>query len=344
MTRLTENALPAQAHPFTLGARVDLPMLVVAMERRESRRGQFTTLTLSSSAGRIATSPFWPEDRPRLTGVAPGVVLRVTGAVGQFNGRRQLEVASLVALEPGTVERYRLQPSIASAVPYWTALDCWRQAIRGPRLARGVNLFFSDAAFRERFEACPASTVGHHAELGGLLRHTWEVASIGRAIARTCGADRDLVLAGALLHDIGKLEAYRWDGAFETTEAGALLGHVTLGMVMLDRRLQAEPIPPCTEGERLLLQHLVASHHGRQEFGAAMLPMTLEAEILHFADNASAKSASMAAALSQADNFDGEALVSSRSLWELDKRRAYRGRSDWGDAPVGANGGKNGTA
>ena len=340
MAGLSGRAGPAETEPFTLGARVDLPMLVVAVERRESRRGQLTTLTLGSSAGRIATSPFWPEDRSRLTGIAPGVVVRVTGEVGHYNGRRQLNVVSLVALEPGSVERRRLQPSIASALPYWAALDRWRQAVRGPRLARTVNLFFDDAAFRVRFETCPASTVGHHAQLGGLLRHTWEVASIGRTIARSCGANPDLVLAGALLHDIGKLEAYRWDGTFETTEAGALLGHVTLGMVMLDRRLQAEPIPPCTEGERLLLQHLVASHHGRQEFGAAMPPMTLEAEILHFADNASAKSASMAAALSQADNFDGEALVSSRSLWELDKRRAYRGRSDWGGAPVGANGGK----
>jgi 3'-5' exoribonuclease len=340
MTRLFECGSPAGGQPFAIGARVDLPMLVVAVERRESRRGQFTTLTLGNSAGRIATSPFWPEDRPRLAGVARGVVVRVMGEVGQFNGRRQLNVASLIAVPPGTVDRRRLQPSIASPVPYWDALDRWRRAIRGPRLARTVNLFYDDAAFRARFETCPASTAGHHAELGGLLRHTWEVASIGRAIAHACGADRDVVLAGALLHDIGKLEAYRWETSFETTDVGALLGHVALGMLMLDRRLRSEPVPPCTEGERLLLQHLVASHHGRQEFGAAMPPMTLEAEILHFADNASAKSASMAGALSQADNFDGEGLVSSRSVWELDKRRAYRGRSDWGGAPDGTNGGK----
>src|SRR5205085_5046851 len=112
--------------------------------------------------------------------------------------------------------------------------------------------------------------------------------------ARTAGADPDLVLAGAMLHDIGKLEAYRWDGPFEMTDPGALLGHVMLGMVMLDRRIGAEPLPPCTADERLMLQHLIASHHGRLEFGAATPPMTLEAEILHFADNASAKAASMA--------------------------------------------------
>ena len=187
--------------------------------------------------------------------------------------------------------------------------------MHAPRLAQTLDLFFADPEFRDRFESCPASTAGHHAELGGLLRHTWEVAAIARAIARTCHADRALVTAGALLHDIGKLEAYRWDGAFETTEAGALLGHVTLGMLMLDRRLRRAVAAPCGPGEERLLQHLIASHHGRQEFGAAVAPMTLEAEILHHADNASAKTASMARALADADNFEGDALLTSRVVW-----------------------------
>ncbi|HKT58729.1 MAG TPA: HD domain-containing protein [Gemmatimonadales bacterium] len=316
--------------PFALGAQLDLPMLVIDLERRHSRRGEFTTLTLAHQSERISTSPFWAEDRFRLVGVSRGQVVRVQGEIGQFNGRRQLKVAALVPLAPGEVDVRRLLPSIPSPDPYWSALDRWRHAIRGPRLAGTVALFFDDPAFRARFESCPASTSGHHAELGGLVRHTWEVAAIGRAIARTTGADADLVLAGALLHDIGKLEAYRWDGAFEMTDAGNLIGHVALGMLMLDRRIGAESIAPCTEGERLLLQHLIASHHGRQEFGAPMPPMTLEAEILHFADNASAKATSMAHTLASADNFEDGSVVSSRTLWELDKRRAYRGRSDWG--------------
>jgi 3'-5' exoribonuclease len=307
---------------------VDLPMLVVDLERRESRRGDFTMLTLAHRSERIATSPFWPEDQFRLAGVTRGQAVQVTGEIGQFNGRRQLKVATLVALEPGQFDPRELLPAIASPAPFWQALDRWRQAIRGPRLAHTVALFFDDTAFRARFESCPASIRGHHAELGGLLRHTWEVAAIGRAIARTCGADADLVLAGAMLHDIGKLEAYRWAGTFEMTDAGALLGHVTLGMLMLDRRLAMQS--SCTESEWLLLQHLIASHHGHQEFGAAMPPMTLEAEVLHFADNASAKATSMAGALTNPEHFEGDTLLSSRTLWEIDRRRAYRGRSDWG--------------
>jgi hypothetical protein len=103
-------------------------------------------------------------------------------------------------------------------------------------------------------------------------------------------------------------------------------------MLMLDRRLLDAGEAPCTPSEERLLQHLIASHRGRPEFGAAVSPMTLEAGILHYhyADNASAKPASMALALADADNFEDDASLTSRGVWQLDHRRAYRGRSDWG--------------
>jgi 3'-5' exoribonuclease len=142
------------------------------------------------------------------------------------------------------------------------------------------------------------------------------------------GADRDLVLAGALLHDIGKLEAYTWSAAFEVSPAGALLGHVALGALMLDRKIREAPMPPCSPRELDLLLHLVLSHHGRLEFGAAVEPMTLEAEVLHYADNASAKSASMAEALRDPANFNGAGQLSAR-IWQLERRRVYRGGGEF---------------
>ena len=114
------------------------------------------------------------------------------------------------------------------------------------------------------------------------------------------------------------------------TEAGSLIGHVALGMLMIERRLQETVPAPCTDGERLLLHHLVASHHGRLEHGATAQPMTLEAEILHFADNTSAKAESMMTALGSEDLFQGDALVSARGQWTLDNRKVFRGTSDWG--------------
>jgi 3'-5' exoribonuclease len=177
---------------------------------------------------------------------------------------------------------------------------------------------------------CPASLAVHHAQLGGLLKHTAEVAAIARAVSRASGGDGDLVLAGVLLHDIGKLDAYRWDTHFEMTESGALLGHVVLGALALDRAVGEAASPPCTPEELMILQHLILSHHGRHEYGAPVLPMTLEAEILHFADNASAKSAAMAEAIANPENFGTDDSISPRRLWNVDNRKVYRGRSDWG--------------
>ena len=148
------------------------------------------------------------------------------------------------------------------------------------------------------------------------------------------------MVAGALLHDIGKLDAYRWTGVFEMTELGSLLGHVTLGMLALDRSVARARVPPCTDRELALLQHLIASHHGRLELGAAVAPMTLEAEILHFADDASAKAASMADALADPGNFEAGSLVSAKPVWQLDRRRVYRGTSDWGVTTAGRTAGR----
>jgi 3'-5' exoribonuclease len=321
---------PPDLKQLGVGERVQDPLLVLGVEHRESARGGFTTLTLGNCHGQLPTAPFWAEDQPRIAGVERGAVAQVIAEIGLYQGKRQLKVSSIRVLPRGTVDWRQLLPCVSDVSPYWETLDRWRGEIRGPRLRRTLDLFYADEQFRQRFEECPASTVGHHAELGGLLKHTCEVAAIGRAIAKVCRADIELVLAGALLHDIGKLESYRWDGAFETTEAGALLGHVTLGMLMLERRVMAENPPPCTDRERSILLHLIASHHGKQEFGAPVPPMTLEAEVLHYADNASAKTASMADVIADADNFPGDGLVSAKSLWQLDRRRAYRGSSDWG--------------
>ncbi|MDQ3138210.1 MAG: HD domain-containing protein [Gemmatimonadota bacterium] len=329
--------MPAQPHlkQLVVGDRIQEPLLVLEVEHRDSPKGAFTMLILGNCHGHLPTAPFWAEDQPRLAGIERGTVAQVIGEVGQYNGKRQLKVSSIRVLPRAMVDWRQFLPCVADVAPYWERLDRWRGEVCRPRLRRTLDLFYDDPEFRRRYEACPASTAGHHAELGGLLRHTCEVASIGRAIAKVCRAEADVVLAGALLHDIGKLEAYRWEGGFENTERGTLLGHVTLGMLMLDRRVAAEAEAPCTERELAILHHLIASHHGKQEFGAPVAPMTLEAEVLHFADNASAKTASMSRALAEVDNFEGDALVSARTLWTLDRRRAYRGRSDWG---VGAEG------
>ena len=317
-----------------LGERLQDPLLVLEVERKSFGDKDCTVLTLGNSTGRLATAPFWGADQLSVAGIAKSDVVQVIGEVDQFRGKRQLRITSIRALPRESVDCRQLLPSVGDVSGYWKTLDSWRAEVRAPRLAAVLSLFYDDEEFRRRYEECPASLAGHHAELGGLLKHTCEVASIGRQISRVCRANGDLVLAGALLHDIGKLESYRWDGAFEYTDCGSLMGHVVLGALMLERRLAPLLPRPCTDQELMLLQHLILSHHGKHEFGAPVQPMTLEAEVLHYADNASAKTASMADVLGDGDGFPADGMVSLRPDWRIDKRRGYRGSSDWGVEPA----------
>ena len=311
------------------GSPVQDSLLVLEVDHRSYGEGKdCVVLTLGNASGRIPSGPFWSQRRAAVAGLTRGDPVEVTGEIRLYRGRRQLEVREIRQLSRGEVDWRRLLPAVADVAPYWHLVDEWRSRIRAPRLRGVIGLFYDDPEFRRNYGSCTASPSGHHAELGGLLRHTCEVGSIGRGIADLCGADRDLVTAGALLHDIGKLEAYTWEAGFAVTEAGALLGHVALGMLMLVRRTAGTVV--LTELELRILLHLIASHHGKLEFGAAVPPMTLEAEVLHCADNASAKTASLADAVSDADNFQADELVSARTIWQLDRRRVYRGRSDWG--------------
>ncbi|HET7791412.1 MAG TPA: HD domain-containing protein [Gemmatimonadales bacterium] len=311
------------------GARVQDTLLVREVELRHYEGGAYTVLTLGNASGVIESAPFWDREQDAVQGIRTGHAVQVIGEVGDYRGKRQLKVASLRLLPAGSVDLAALLPSVGDVSRYWETLDGWRAEIAKPRLARVLALFYDDQEFRARYQRCPASLTGHHAALGGLLQHTVEVAAIARTIGRASGADGELVLAGVLLHDIGKVEAYRWDGVFEATDAGHLLGHVVLGARMLDRRLDAVTPAPCTDLERGLLLHLILAHHGKLEFGSPVQPLTLEAEVLHWADNASARTRSMADALRDAVAF-GEGLVSQRRVWELDHRRPYRGVSDWG--------------
>jgi len=327
----------ATAHPvlseLPVGARVQDLLIVLDVEARGGDTPHII-LTFGNASGRLSSSPFWQSERGRIAGVTKGNVVAVTGVVSSYRDRRQLVVDTLRVVPVTEVDWRLLLPSEGHVAGLWAQVDNSRAGLSRGRLARTVGLFYDDAGFRERYELCPASIGGHHARLGGLLRHTVEVAGIAREIARHYdgSVNHDLVQAGALLHDIGKLESYRWEGVFEMTVPGCVVGHVVLGALMLERRVRAADPMPCTEGELLILQHLILSHHGKLEFGAPVPPMTLEAEILHYADNASAKADSMTGALTDSENFPGGASLSTRGIWQLDRRRAWRATSDWGAA------------
>lgn len=317
---------------LAVGDRVQHELLVRERDDRTTKAGDpYIVLKLGNATG-VLSANVWKEQVPLVQGVRPGQVVQTIGVIEEYQGRRQLKFTAPPRVVPAgaaTIEEFL--PRITQPVEeLWAKVDAWRAEMRGS-LRRAVDLFFADEAFRADFARTPGATRGHHAVVGGLLLHSCEVADIARASAKTMGGDVTLVTAAALLHDIGKTQAYTVDLAgFDFTRAGMLLGHVVLGSLMLDERLATlKDTDRLRDEQRLELHHFILSHHGVLEFGAAVRPMTLEAEILHFADNTSAKGNDFAEALEDSELFPNvEQEFSTKRSWRLE-RRVWKRHHGW---------------
>lgn len=311
---------------LSIGARVQHELLVVdRVERTQGNGDPFIVLTLGNASGHIDVAPIWSNQREWADGADRGRVALATGQVGLYakTGKRQIQLSGPLRVLPvEQVDPLAFLPRIAGdTTRLWGCIDRRRAAIAPPTLRRLVDLFYGDDDFRLKPELTPGSVNGHHAKLGGLLVHVLEVTSIARMTAKRTNANVDLVLAGALLHDIGKVEAYETKGGgFANTPSGLLLGHVVLGCLLLERRLATLERTVCSEGQLLEPQHMILSHHGPLEFGSPVQPMTTEAEIVHWADEASAKANDMQESLEDSAMFASGGELSDRKPWRVGRK------------------------
>ena len=320
---------PLNLAQLGVGDRVQHDLLVVDRSEKKTSAGDpFILLTLGNATGKIETAPIWSDKLEWADGAECGSVVQAIGNVTAYgkNGttKRQLALAGplrVLPAEQADVEAFL--PRVAhDLTKLWDWMDRARADIESARLRRVLDVVFGDDAFRVQFEKAPGSTGGHHAKVGGLLLHTYEVTHIAKQTARTMrGANVDLVVAGAMLHDIGKVESYRvGPGGFTFTPCGLLVGHVVLGVLMLERRLAALGETVCTAGQLLELQHLILSHHGKLEYGSPVEPMTAEAEIVHRADESSAKAADFLECLDEPEHFMGGEEFSDKKVWRVGRR------------------------
>jgi 3'-5' exoribonuclease len=170
----------------------------------------------------------------------------------------------------------------------WSYLTEIMAGIREKPLRAVLNSFFGDPDFKARFIKFPAALKRHHAYIGGLLEHTAGVTALCKAAADYYPlVNRDLLLTGAVLHDIGKVKTYKIGKGFEGTNEGKLMGHLILGVEMVERAF--DKIGGEAGDIRTSLLHLLISHHGIMEWGSPVEPLTIEACILHHADNMDAQ-------------------------------------------------------
>jgi 3'-5' exoribonuclease len=247
--------------------------------------------------------------------------------VEEYLGRTQVIVQRLRKAAEGEFDLADFQRSTPKDIGQMQAgIRAMVGHVQEPHLAALLRHFFDDDEFMATFSAAPASRRVHHAYLGGLLEHTYEVMLICEDLLGIYPElDGDLLLAGALLRDIGKTLEYSWQADLEMTDAGRLVGHVVLGDEMVARAIGAMPDFP--QELSLRLRHLLASHHGRYEWGSPRRPATLEAIALHQVEELTA----------QVSRF--EALLAERrepgAAWtEYDRllgRQLYAGREADGD-------------
>lgn len=218
-----------------------------------------------------------------------GDFIEVKGAIQAFQNRRQMVVSTLEQISPTQIELRDFLPSSPhNADEVYAELRAILEKIQNPFIKQLVFNTIEDPAILPLFKVCPAAKTIHHAYLGGLLDHVLSICKIMLFIRDHYGdLDLDLLLFGAVFHDIGKI----WELNFETsigyTDVGRLVGHIPMGSELVEKK--ASEIPNFPYELKNICKHLVLTHHGRLEYGSPKVPMTLEAFIVGYIDDLDSK-------------------------------------------------------
>ncbi len=215
--------------------------------------------------------------------------IKVRGEVDEFQGMQQLRITRLRKCEDREIQLGDYLPQTPQDVEKMLVeLMNIASQVRQPFLGRLLEAFFNDDELIKKFKMVPAAKAIHHVFLGGLLEHTLSVVQLVLLIGpRYKGIDQELLLTGAILHDLGKVSELSYGRTFDYTDPGRLLGHITLTVEMINEKIKG--ISDFPENLAILLKHIILSHHGQYEFGSPKRPKTLEALLLHHLDDMDAK-------------------------------------------------------
>ena len=264
--------------------------LCARKELRTGRSGDFLSLLLQDSSGQIAAKVFEEVESLR-NEFAAGEFVKVAGRGSVYKQRLELVLDKIRrVLDRDRADGFCEEDCIPCAPrpldEMWVELEAvLEHEAKNPWIRELLARVL--AVYGDQLRVWPAAQVIHHAYRGGLLEHVLQMANVGAMLARQYDADVDLVLAGVVLHDIGKLEELDYECVTKYSAPGHLLGHITLG-ARTTREL-TRGIPGFPEDLAVQIEHLVLSHHGAKEFGSPVEPMTVEAFILAAVDDLDAK-------------------------------------------------------
>lgn len=278
---------------LTEKARVEDAFLISKKESGMSKAGKaYLIVRAMDSTGEVECRVWDNVDRISPAFEKDDVAL-VKGFVVSYQGRLQINVTDIKRLPPEEFDmRDYLPASPRDPGEMLKELDRVVGSVKDPHIKALLESVFSDRDIREKFAAAPAAKGMHHPYLGGLLEHVLSMCGlVDHVVEHYAGQgtviNRDLLMAGAIFHDIGKVEELTYSAAFDYTDEGRLIGHITMGVELMDRKASAiEGFPRET---LIHLKHMVLSHHGQYEYGSPKRPKTLEAIVLSYLDDLDAK-------------------------------------------------------
>ncbi len=260
------------------------------LDVRQKKDGSpYLALEFADRSGRIG-GKVWDHVEEFRKVLSVGKIVKLMGVVTTYQDQKEIHIERLrPAVQEDAVDRTRLIPS--SERPVEEMRRHLRRLVEGisqPQIRTFLRVLFEDPAISERYFQAPAGKQWHHCYLGGLAEHSLNMAEILLKISEFYPhANRDLLVAGALLHDIGKIEELDWETGIDYTDRGRLLGHIVISQEILNAhpdKLQDVPVEL-----RMHLMHLILSHQGTKEQGSPVEPMTLEAILLYLADEMDSK-------------------------------------------------------
>lgn len=298
--------------------------LVHQKDIRSNRTGDsYLSLTLGDDSGSV-DARVW-DNLDTLPDFVAGDVIKVKGRVQLHRNRVQLSVMQLRATQDGEVSPADFLPkSGRDPGPMWSELRNIAAGLSNVHLKALVAAMLDDPAVADGFQRAPAAKSMHHAVRGGLLEHVLSLCKMCEAAAAHYRAlypnfRRDLLMTGAILHDIGKINELSYDSTFQYTNEGQLVGHLVGGVEMVREKMRG--LPGFPEEYRLLVEHMILSHHGHLEFGSPKEPLFPEAVLLHYLDDLDSKMEGMRATIAATPELEWSARCPSldRSLLNLDR-------------------------
>lgn len=309
-----------------VGDKVERIMVVAKKVRRDFTGGKFLLFQFSDMEG-ILKGVLWEPADDIERGVMVDDVVRVSGEIQEYQGSLQLRISGIEKVAEGEYDPSIFLP--ASNRPVAELYDDILKliaAVNDENLRGLLQAIFEDEGFRKSLTRAPAAKGWHHSYIGGLVEHTYDMVQLALKAAEIYpDVDRDLLLAGVLLHDIGKIEELSVTNHIDYSDSGRLLGHITLGVEFLDEYLRGIEGFPRELGVKL--KHMIVSHHGLLENGSPIVPMTVEALLLHYIDNLDAQVRGVNQVLEKSTGRNGRWTEYVRLL----DRYIYRGNEETGE-------------